>query len=214
MAVFVNKMRVNVFKGWMLLRGFTTHKLLYYVCMYVCISVFLINSYGAPLAKRASYLAQHSFLFGPDGTVNYGYIVTNSINSLLTGSRCILNGTHTNHVEPIWPMLQNVSKTVMYICMYVHVCMYVCISVFFINPYGASLAQRASYLVLHSSLFGLDGTVNYGYIVTNSTLLIGSRCIPNGTHTNHVEPIWPMLQNISKTLMYICMYVCMYNVLV
>ena len=37
---------------------------------------------------------------------------------------------------------------------------------------------------LHSSLFG---TVNYDYIVTNSInyLLIGSRCIPNGAHTNH-----------------------------
>ena len=31
------------------------------------------------------------------GAVNYDYIVTNSINSLLTGSRCIPNGTHTNH---------------------------------------------------------------------------------------------------------------------
>ena len=36
-------------------------------------------------------------LFGPDGAVNYDYIVTNSINSLLIGSRCIPNGTHTNH---------------------------------------------------------------------------------------------------------------------
>ena len=35
--------------------------------------------------------------FGPDGTVNYDYIVTNSINSLLISSRCILNGAHTNH---------------------------------------------------------------------------------------------------------------------
>ena len=32
-------------------------------------AVFLISSYGAPLAQRASYLALHSFLFGPDGTV-------------------------------------------------------------------------------------------------------------------------------------------------
>ena len=43
---------------------------------YNCVSVFLISSYGAPLAKRASYLALHSSLFGPDGTVNYAYIVT------------------------------------------------------------------------------------------------------------------------------------------
>ena len=43
-----------------------------------------------------------SFLFGTvqfslwaSGTVNYDYIVTNSINSLLIGSRCIPNGIHT-----------------------------------------------------------------------------------------------------------------------
>ena len=60
-------------------------------------SVFLISSYGAPLAQRASYLPLHSSLFGPDGAVNYDYIVTNSINCLLIGSRCIPNGAHTNH---------------------------------------------------------------------------------------------------------------------
>ena len=60
-------------------------------------SEFLINSYGTPLAQRASYLALHSSLFGPDGAINYDYIVTNSINSLLIGSRCIPNGAHTNH---------------------------------------------------------------------------------------------------------------------
>ena len=45
-----------------------------------------------------------SFLFGTvqfclwaSGAVNYDYIVTNSINSLLIGSRCIPNGAHTNH---------------------------------------------------------------------------------------------------------------------
>ena len=56
-------------------------------------SVF-ISSYCTPLAQRASYLALHSSLFGPDGAVNYDYIVTNS---LLIGSKCITNGTHTNH---------------------------------------------------------------------------------------------------------------------
>ena len=65
--------------------------------VYTVGSVFLISSYGAPLVQRASYLAQHSSLFGPDGTVNYDYIVTNSINSLLIGSKCIPNGAHTNH---------------------------------------------------------------------------------------------------------------------
>ena len=69
-------------------------------------SVFLISSYGAPLAERASYLALHSSLFGPDGAVNYDYIITSSINSLLIGSRCIHNSAHTTIVAPIWPMLQ------------------------------------------------------------------------------------------------------------
>ena len=72
--------------------------------------MFLISLYGAPLAQSASYLALHSSLFGPDGAVSYDYVVTNSIKSLLIGSRCIPIGTHTNHFEPIWPMLQNVSK--------------------------------------------------------------------------------------------------------
>ena len=45
-------------------------------------TVFLISSYGAPLAQRASYLAINSSFFGPDGAVNYDYIVTNSINWL------------------------------------------------------------------------------------------------------------------------------------
>ena len=56
-------------------------------------SLFLISSYGGPLAQRASYLAQHSSLFEPDGAVNYDYIVTNSVNWL----KCIPNGAHTNH---------------------------------------------------------------------------------------------------------------------
>ena len=45
-----------------------------------------------------------SFLFGTaqfslwtSGTVNYDYIVTNSINCLLISARCIPNGAHTNH---------------------------------------------------------------------------------------------------------------------
>ena len=47
--------------------------------------------------QRAFYLALHSSLLGPDGTVNYDYIVTNSINSLLIASIHIPNGAHTNH---------------------------------------------------------------------------------------------------------------------
>ena len=77
--------------------------------IYTCTAVVLISSYGAPLAQRASYLALHSSLFGPDGAVNYDYIVTNSINFL------VQDVFHTlTIVEPIWPMLQNVSKTLMH----------------------------------------------------------------------------------------------------
>ena len=60
-------------------------------------SVFLISSYGAPLVQRAFYLAWPQFSPWARGAVNYDHIVTNSINSLLIASRCILNGAHTNH---------------------------------------------------------------------------------------------------------------------
>ena len=36
---------------------------------------FLISSYSAPLAQRASYLALHSSLSGQDGTVNYDILL-------------------------------------------------------------------------------------------------------------------------------------------
>ena len=74
--------------------------------MYMYNSVFM-SSYGAPLAQRASYLALHSSLSGPDGTVNYDYIINNSINSLLIGSRWIPNGAHTNQR---WVNLAHTSK--------------------------------------------------------------------------------------------------------
>ena len=68
-------------------------------------TVFLISSYGTPLVQRASYLALHSSLFG---TVNYDYIVTNSINSL---AQDVFPMAHTlTIVEPFWPMLQNYQK--------------------------------------------------------------------------------------------------------
>ena len=85
---------------------------------------------------------------------------------------------------------------------------------------GTPLVQRASFLPLHSSLFGTaaqligpksfffataqfslwhSSTVNYGYIVTSNinTLLIGSRCIPSGAHTNHC---WANLAHASKRI--------------
>ena len=69
--------------------------------------MFLISSYGAPLAQRASL---HCSLFGPVVQLrNYDYVVTNSINSLLIGSRWIPNDAHTNHC---WANLAHVSKLI------------------------------------------------------------------------------------------------------
>ena len=56
---------------------------------YMC-TVLLISLYGAPLTQRASYLALHGSLFGPAGMIMI-------MLSLTLGSRCIPNGTHTNH---------------------------------------------------------------------------------------------------------------------
>ena len=57
-------------------------------------------------------------IFEPDDAVNYDYIITNSINCLLISSRGIPNGAHTND-WPIWPMLQNVSKILW--CVHVYI---------------------------------------------------------------------------------------------
>ena len=67
-----------------------------YRYMYMYISVF------DKLMWRT--IGPKSFLFGTaqyslwaSGAVNYDYIVTNNIKSLLIGSRCIPNDAHTNH---------------------------------------------------------------------------------------------------------------------
>ena len=74
-------------------------------------SVFLISLYGAPLAQRASYLALHSSLFEPDGAVNYDYIITNSIKSLLLGSQDVFPMAHTlTIVKPISSCFKSYQK--------------------------------------------------------------------------------------------------------
>ena len=84
------------------------YKLMYmYMYMYVYIvytgvPAFLISVYGTPLAAK-------SFLFG---TAQFSLI------PMLIGSRCIPDGTHTN---PIWSMLQNLSKTLYTYSNYVHI---------------------------------------------------------------------------------------------
>ena len=102
--VFRKEKRVNRF-----LQNYDDYNIWIFINSLCCItriwqSAFLISSYGAPLAQRASYLALHSSLFGP---VNCDYIVSNSINCLLIGSRCIPNGTHTKHC---WANLAHASK--------------------------------------------------------------------------------------------------------
>ena len=66
-----------------------------------------------------------------------------------------------------------------------------CISVFD-KLISCTIDPNSSYLALHSSISGPDGAVNYDYIVS---LLIGSRCIPKGAHTNHC---WANLAHTSK----------------
>ena len=65
--------------------------------------------------------------------------------------------------------------------------------------YGALLAQRASYLALHSSLLG--PVVQLIMIISSLTALTLSQDVFHGAHTLTIlEPIWPILQNLSKTL--------------
>ena len=89
-------------------------------CTYMYISVFdklIWRTFGPK-----------NFLFGTaqfslwvSGTVDYDYIVTNSIKSSLIGSRCFPMAHTLTIFEPIWPMLQNLSKTLTYIPCILHV---------------------------------------------------------------------------------------------
>ena len=73
--------------------------------IHVHVYMYMYNIQGSVFDKLIWHtIGPKSFLFGAaqfslwaSGTVNYHYIVTNSINSLLIGSRCIPNGTHINH---------------------------------------------------------------------------------------------------------------------
>ena len=70
--------------------------------------------------KEPSYLAQNSSLFGPDGAVNYDYIVTNNINSLLIGSKCITKEWINKNFMA--RMGLNLLK-----CVHVYNCLYSCV---------------------------------------------------------------------------------------
>ena len=68
--------------------------------------VFLISSYDAPLTQRASYVGTAQLSLWAS-SVNYDYIVINSIKCLL---RCTLNSAHTNHCRA---NLAHASKTLL-----------------------------------------------------------------------------------------------------
>ena len=74
-------------------------------------------------------------------------------------------------------------------------------SVFLMSSYGTPFAQWASYLA-RTAQFSLwaSGAVIYNYIVTNciNCLLIGSRRISNGSHTNYC---WAILAHDSKFIL-------------
>ena len=58
---------------------------------------------------------QFSLWASPDEAVNYDYIVTNTIKSLLIDSQDAFPMTHTlTIVEPIRPMLPKLSKTLLH----------------------------------------------------------------------------------------------------
>ena len=69
---------------------------------------------------------------------------------------------------------------------------------FLISLYGAPLAQSASYLALHSSLFGpVAQLIMIILSLTASTLsYLAQDVFPMAHKLTIVEPIWPMLQKL------------------
>ena len=154
---------------------FTHKSSVYIVCAGNCVShstsEFLISLYGAPLAQRASYLALHSSLFGPDGTVNYDYIVTNSINSV---NWLKMYSQGCGNIEPTTGHFGLFSLLLSW------------------SPYPLYTVQ------FHFSGHSLDLLDNVLH-----DWLFPHHCVLPMAHTlTIVEPIWPMLQNVSKTLVY------------
>ena len=64
------------------------------LCMYTSVFDKLI---WCTIGPKSFLFSTAQFSIWANGAVNYDYIVTNNINSLLIGSRCIPNGAHTNH---------------------------------------------------------------------------------------------------------------------
>ena len=131
---------------------------------YMCVSVFLISSYGTSLAQRASYLALHISLFGPGAQL---ILIILSLTALNLCSLAVFPMAHTlTIVEPIWPMLQNISKTLvcmyvyihMYMYVYMYVRMYICICTY-VCMYVLGLGKRFECLNFHS--FAVHSKLNF-----------------------------------------------------
>ena len=104
----------------------TTCTMYMYSFVNIHYSVFLISSYGAPLAQRSSYLALHSSLFGPVAQLIM-IILSLTVLTLCSLAQDVFPMAHTlTIVEPIWPMLQNISKTLtlLYYVVYVFIFIY------------------------------------------------------------------------------------------
>ena len=110
-----------------------------------------MSSYGAPLAQRASYLALHGSLFGP-------LIMIILSLTALTLCQDVFPMAHTlTIVEPNWPMLQNISKTLIYIYIYIYIYIFTCTSFGFIEIGFLPLlyhTHKQKYLV---AFYGLQG---------------------------------------------------------
>ena len=69
------------------------------------------------------------FLISSDGAVNYDYIVLLFVNCLNSQDVFPMARTLTI-VQPIWPVFQNLSKTLMYMYMYLYMCKYMIVYTF------------------------------------------------------------------------------------
>ena len=79
----------------------------HYTCMCVYVSVF-DKLIWRTIGPKCFLFGTAQFSLWASGAVIYDYIVTNSINSLLIGLRCIPNDTHTDHY---WANLAHAFKT-------------------------------------------------------------------------------------------------------
>ena len=134
----------------------------------LCSCLFLISSYGPPLVQRASYLPQHSSLFG---LVAQLIMIIFSLTALTV---CLLAQDvfpMVHIVQPIWLMLQNVSKTLVHV-QYIHIQFHFHMSLYKINTFmirKITLESNSSCINLSLPLIimimvllaSINGTIHY-----------------------------------------------------